>query len=116
MTTHAVSMECPSPEDPEGGRVAPASVTRSGRPSGRTGGPVSTLCMVTDNIPSPSSHIPCNSSDVYQLYHLYLYLSKLQINPFTFLECELADFVTGSSTENIPFVFLPLTGQLVYPR
>jgi len=30
-------------------------------------------------------------------------------------ECELADFVTGSSTEKIPFVFLPLSGQLVYP-
>jgi len=30
-------------------------------------------------------------------------------------ECEMADFVTGSSSEKIPFVFLPLTGQLVYP-
>ena len=31
-------------------------------------------------------------------------------------ECEMADFVTGSSSEKIPFVFLPLAGQLVYPR
>merc|ERR1719232_1797920 len=30
-------------------------------------------------------------------------------------ECEMADFVTGSSSEKIPFVFLPLAGQLVYP-
>ena len=35
-------------------------------------------------------------------------------------ECELASFVTGGpaqqSTELVPFVFLPLSGQLVYPR
>jgi len=30
-------------------------------------------------------------------------------------ECELADFVTGTSSEKIPFVYLPLSGQLVYP-
>ena len=35
---------------------------------------------------------------------------------FIFSECQLADFVTGGSTEHIPFVFLPLSGQLVYPR
>ena len=35
---------------------------------------------------------------------------------FSSLECELADFVTGTSTEKIPFVYLPLSGQLVYPR
>ena len=34
----------------------------------------------------------------------------------SFSECEMADFVTGSSSEKIPFVFLPLAGQLVYPR
>ena len=28
----------------------------------------------------------------------------------------MADFVTGTSSEKIPFVFLPLAGQLVYPR
>jgi len=33
----------------------------------------------------------------------------------TVQECQLADFVTGGSTEQIPFVFLPLSGQLVYP-
>jgi len=33
----------------------------------------------------------------------------------TVKECQLADFVTGELTENIPFVFLPLSGQLVYP-
>jgi len=33
----------------------------------------------------------------------------------TVQECQLADFVTGGSTEKIPFVFLPLSGQLVYP-
>merc|ERR1719474_1530320 len=33
----------------------------------------------------------------------------------TVQECQLADFVTGGSTEKIPFVFLPLFGQLVYP-
>lgn len=30
-------------------------------------------------------------------------------------ECQLADFVTGGSSEKIPFVYLPLSGQLVYP-
>ena len=35
---------------------------------------------------------------------------------WTISECEMADFVTGSSSEKIPFVFLPLAGQLVYPR
>ena len=57
-----------------------------------------------------SSYIVLNLSD------MYLYLSNLGSNLFTFSECDLADFVTGSSTENIPFVFLPLAGQLVYPR
>ena len=36
--------------------------------------------------------------------------------PCLVAECEMADFVTGSSSEKIPFVFLPLAGQLVYPR
>jgi len=30
-------------------------------------------------------------------------------------ECELAEFASGGSTESIPFVYLPLSGQLVYP-
>jgi len=30
-------------------------------------------------------------------------------------ECELAEFASGGSTERIPFVYLPLSGQLVYP-
>ena len=36
--------------------------------------------------------------------------------PCLVAECEMADFVTGSSSEKIPFVFLPLAGQLVNPR
>ena len=31
----------------------------------------------------------------------------------TFAECELAEFASGESTERIPFVYLPLSGQLV---
>jgi hypothetical protein len=30
-------------------------------------------------------------------------------------ECSLAPFVTGTTTQKIPFVFLPLKGQIVYP-
>ena len=33
----------------------------------------------------------------------------------TISECEVASFITGDLSENIPFVFLPLPGQLVYP-
>ena len=33
-----------------------------------------------------------------------------------FAECHLADFVTGEERERVPFVFLPLSGQLIYPR
>ena len=110
-------------------RTVPVSVTPPGQPSGRTGASVWRLFTVTRirwslfycsapdlntlnsaNSNCLSSYIVLNLSDV------YLYLSHLASNLFTFSECELADFVTGSSTENIPFVFLPLTGQLVYPR
>ena len=44
------------------------------------------------------------------------YKTVIKFNLVTIAECEMADFVTGSSSEKIPFVFLPLTGQLVYPR
>ena len=44
------------------------------------------------------------------------YKTVIKFNLVTVAECEMADFVTGSSSEKIPFVFLPLTGQLVYPR
>jgi hypothetical protein len=40
---------------------------------------------------------------------------KINKNVF-FSECELADFSSGNSSEKIPFVFLPLDGQLIYPR
>ena len=33
----------------------------------------------------------------------------------TIAECPVASFVTGKLSESIPFVFLPLPGQLVYP-
>jgi hypothetical protein len=69
-----------------------AIVIHSGQHSGRTGILVWTLFMV-----SPS------------VQH-FTFLPRL------FSECELADFVTGSSTEKIPFVFLQISGQLVYPR
>uniref|UniRef100_A0A182LSM1 Uncharacterized protein n=1 Tax=Anopheles culicifacies TaxID=139723 RepID=A0A182LSM1_9DIPT len=31
------------------------------------------------------------------------------------LECTLAPFISGSSSEKIPFVFLPHRGQIVHP-
>uniref|UniRef100_T1GI41 Uncharacterized protein n=1 Tax=Megaselia scalaris TaxID=36166 RepID=T1GI41_MEGSC len=31
------------------------------------------------------------------------------------LECTLSPFVSGSSSEKIPYVFLPLRGQIIYP-
>jgi hypothetical protein len=38
------------------------------------------------------------------------------INPFSSVaECSLAPFVTGTMTQKIPFVFLPLKGQIVHP-
>jgi hypothetical protein len=30
-------------------------------------------------------------------------------------ECSLAPFLAGTTTQKIPFVFLPLKGQIVYP-
>lgn len=33
----------------------------------------------------------------------------------TFTECTLSPFVSGSSSEKIPFVFLPLRGQIIHP-
>ena len=45
-------------------------------------------------------------------------LSRVRIQPWQgtslmhiIIECQLADFVTGELTENIPFVFLPLSDQ-----
>ena len=53
----------------------------------------------------------CCTQEAYKLYRVCtVSVSRLVA------ECEMADFVTGSSSEKIPFVFLPLAGQLVYPR
>ena len=70
-----------------------ASVIHSCQHSGRIGILVWTLCMVS----------PFRTHFTFSL-------------TLSFSECELADFVTGSSSQKIPFVFLPLSGQLVYPR
>lgn len=40
---------------------------------------------------------------------------ELTILFITILECTLAPFVSGSSAEKIPFVFLPLRGQIIHP-
>ena len=86
-------MESPSPPSLVSLKSVLVSVIHSGQHSERIGIFVWTLFMV-----SP-----------FAAHSTFLHCSY-------FSECELADFVTGSSTEKIPFVFLPLSGQLVYPR
>ncbi|XP_036332487.1 uncharacterized protein LOC118743831 [Rhagoletis pomonella] len=48
----------------------------------------------------------CGSRHVYN-HHL--------ICIFNLRQCTLSPFVSGSSSEKIPFVFLPLRGQIIYP-
>lgn len=37
------------------------------------------------------------------------------MNPMFVAECPLASFLSGTTLQKIPFVFLPLKGQIVYP-
>lgn len=34
---------------------------------------------------------------------------------FIFLECPLVEFGTGATASKVPFVFIPLSGQIVHP-
>ncbi|GLV42232.1 shavenoid [Carabus blaptoides fortunei] len=49
------------------------------------------------------------------LNHLPAYRDDLRICVDDIHECALAPFVGGSTSQQIPFVFLPLKGQIVYP-
>ncbi|KAL9699084.1 hypothetical protein quinque_002525 [Culex quinquefasciatus] len=49
------------------------------------------------------------------LPHLATYREDLGICVDDVRECTLAPFVSGSTSEKIPFVFLPHRGQIVYP-
>ena len=47
-------------------------------------------------------------------FHFFIFYFCYFIYRFIlFTECELAEFESGGSTERIPFVYLPLSGQLV---
>ncbi|XP_037941203.1 uncharacterized protein LOC119674150 [Teleopsis dalmanni] len=49
------------------------------------------------------------------LPYLSTYREDLRICVDDIHECSLSPFVSGSSSEKIPFVFLPLRGQIIYP-
>ncbi|CAD7077306.1 unnamed protein product [Hermetia illucens] len=49
------------------------------------------------------------------LQHLNTYREDLGICVDDIHECTLSPFVSGSSSEKIPFVFLPLRGQIIHP-
>ncbi|XP_037812218.1 uncharacterized protein LOC119603982 isoform X1 [Lucilia sericata] len=49
------------------------------------------------------------------LPYLNTYREDLGICVDDIHECTLSPFVSGSSSEKIPFVFLPLRGQIIYP-
>ncbi|XP_053965992.1 uncharacterized protein LOC128868192 [Anastrepha ludens] len=49
------------------------------------------------------------------LPYLSTYREDLGICVDDIHECSLSPFVSGSSSEKIPFVFLPLRGQIIYP-
>ncbi|XP_058830263.1 uncharacterized protein LOC131689293 [Topomyia yanbarensis] len=49
------------------------------------------------------------------LSHLTTYREDLGICVDDVRECTLAPFISGSTSEKIPFVFLPHRGQIVYP-
>ncbi|XP_023178440.2 uncharacterized protein LOC111604561 isoform X2 [Drosophila hydei] len=49
------------------------------------------------------------------LPYLRAYREDLGICVDDIHECSLSPFVSGSSSEKIPFVFLPLRGQIIYP-
>lgn len=54
-----------------------------------------------------------------QMYHTKLKPNFLNIIRYRvlnlFTECSLASFVSGTTVQKIPYVFLPLQGQIVYP-
>lgn len=49
------------------------------------------------------------NSTEYNSYYLKCIINVL------FTECSLASFVSGTTIQKIPYVFLPLQGQIVYP-
>lgn len=49
------------------------------------------------------------------LKHLSTYREDLGICVDSIRECSLIPFVSGLTEEKIPFVFLPLRGQIIFP-
>ncbi|XP_055920764.1 uncharacterized protein LOC129952276 [Eupeodes corollae] len=58
---------------------------------------------------------PQGTCDCRCLPYLQTYREDLEICVDDIHECTLSPFVSGSSSEKIPFVFLPLRGQIIYP-
>lgn len=49
------------------------------------------------------------------LMHRFLFFFSFVSHANQIAECTLAPFVSGSTSEKIPFVFLPLHGQIIHP-
>lgn len=47
--------------------------------------------------------------------HRFLFFFSFVSHANQIAECTLAPFVSGSTSEKIPFVFLPLHGQIIHP-
>ncbi|XP_054089877.1 uncharacterized protein LOC105221417 [Zeugodacus cucurbitae] len=69
--------------------------------------------------PKPDDHAvanePTESCQCRCLPYLSTYREDLGICVDDIHECTLSPFVSGSASEKIPFVFLPLRGQIIYP-
>ncbi|XP_055620386.1 uncharacterized protein LOC129764862 [Toxorhynchites rutilus septentrionalis] len=84
----------------------------SGTASVFTGGGGNDVHNNRENDASLGSKVECKCQC---LPHLTTYREDLGICVDDVRECTLAPFISGSTTEKIPFVFLPHRGQIVYP-
>ncbi|XP_067002355.2 uncharacterized protein sha [Anabrus simplex] len=81
--------------------VATGSTCSSGACAGNSGGTAA---------PAEGTDCACQC-----LPHLPVFRDDLQICIDDIHECTLAPFISGSTSQRIPFVFLPLEGQIVHP-
>uniref|UniRef100_A0A9I3EGX6 Shavenoid isoform B-like N-terminal domain-containing protein n=1 Tax=Anopheles dirus TaxID=7168 RepID=A0A9I3EGX6_9DIPT len=88
----------------------------TGAPNGNAGSSAHRIPGSTDHIKeidmSSDAGIECKCQC---LPHLSTYREDLGICVDDIRECTLAPFISGSSSEKIPFVFLPHRGQIVHP-
>ncbi|KAL0278158.1 UNVERIFIED_CONTAM: hypothetical protein PYX00_000061 [Menopon gallinae] len=71
------------------------------------------LCLgVSSGTASPTDGTGCNCQC---MPNLPIFRDDLRICVDDIQECTLAPFLSGTTTQKVPYVFLPLKGQIVYP-